>query len=80
MNARGAALLDVPVSGSTITVEQGEASFIVESSQLPSGHAMAAAEIYGMVVSSLLSAGGCLRAPARLRLTSRALYGEHSNV
>jgi 3-hydroxyisobutyrate dehydrogenase-like beta-hydroxyacid dehydrogenase len=27
--ARGAALLDVPVSGSTITVEQGQASFIV---------------------------------------------------
>jgi 3-hydroxyisobutyrate dehydrogenase-like beta-hydroxyacid dehydrogenase len=27
--ARGATLLDVPVSGSTITVEQGEASFIV---------------------------------------------------
>jgi 3-hydroxyisobutyrate dehydrogenase-like beta-hydroxyacid dehydrogenase len=27
--ARGAALLDVPVSGSTITVEQGQASFVV---------------------------------------------------
>jgi 3-hydroxyisobutyrate dehydrogenase-like beta-hydroxyacid dehydrogenase len=29
VRARGAALLDVPVSGSTITVEQGQASFIV---------------------------------------------------
>jgi 3-hydroxyisobutyrate dehydrogenase-like beta-hydroxyacid dehydrogenase len=29
VQARGAALLDVPVSGSTITVEQGQASFIV---------------------------------------------------
>jgi 3-hydroxyisobutyrate dehydrogenase len=29
VSARGAALLDVPVSGSTITVEQGQASFIV---------------------------------------------------
>lgn len=29
VTARGAALLDVPVSGSTITVEQGQASFIV---------------------------------------------------
>ena len=28
VTARGAALLDVPVSGSTITVEQGQASFI----------------------------------------------------
>lgn len=29
VRARGASLLDVPVSGSTITVEQGQASFIV---------------------------------------------------
>jgi 3-hydroxyisobutyrate dehydrogenase-like beta-hydroxyacid dehydrogenase len=29
VTARGAALLDVPVSGSTITVEQGQASFMV---------------------------------------------------
>ena len=29
VSARGASLLDVPVSGSTITVEQGQASFIV---------------------------------------------------
>jgi 3-hydroxyisobutyrate dehydrogenase-like beta-hydroxyacid dehydrogenase len=29
VTTRGAALLDVPVSGSTITVEQGQASFIV---------------------------------------------------
>jgi 3-hydroxyisobutyrate dehydrogenase len=29
VTARGASLLDVPVSGSTITVEQGQASFIV---------------------------------------------------
>jgi 3-hydroxyisobutyrate dehydrogenase-like beta-hydroxyacid dehydrogenase len=29
VSARGAALLDVPISGSTITVEQGQATFIV---------------------------------------------------
>ena len=35
VTARGASLLDVPVSGSTITVEQGQASFVVGGDAAP---------------------------------------------